>query len=63
MAITATLRDSKGQPLAYQVVGLTLKTSFGKLDFGSRPTNAEGKAKFTIAGPARMENMTVDGNV
>ena len=48
MAITATLRDSKGQPLAYQVVGLTLKTSFGKLDFGSRPTNAEGKAKFTI---------------
>jgi molybdopterin-containing oxidoreductase family membrane subunit len=46
--IISTLVDSKGQPLGYQVVGLTLKTSFGKLDFGSRPTNGEGKAKFLI---------------
>ncbi len=46
--ITATLLDSKGQPLAYQVVGLSLKTSFGKLDYGSRPTNAEGKAEFSL---------------
>jgi hypothetical protein len=60
MAITATLLDSKGQPLAYQVVGLTLKTSFGKLDFGSRPTNAEGKAKFTIQ-DRRFGKYTVDG--
>jgi Ni/Fe-hydrogenase subunit HybB-like protein len=48
MEVTGTLLDSKGQPLAYQVVGLSLKTSFGKLDFGSRPTNGEGKAKFLI---------------
>jgi Ni/Fe-hydrogenase subunit HybB-like protein len=61
VAITATLRDSKGQPMAYQVVGLTLKTSFGKLDFGSRPTNAEGKAKFTIQ-DRRVGQYTVDGN-
>jgi Ni/Fe-hydrogenase subunit HybB-like protein len=60
MAITATLLDSKGQPLAYQVVGLTLKTSFGKLDFGSRPTNAEGKAKFTIQ-DRRFGKYAVDG--
>jgi hypothetical protein len=46
--ITATLLDAKGQPLAYQVVGLSLKTSFGKLDYGSRPTNAEGKAQFSL---------------
>ena len=46
--ITATLLDAKGHPLAYQVVGLSLKTSFGKLDYGSRPTNAEGKAQFSL---------------
>ncbi len=48
MAITATLLDSKGQPLSYQVVGLSLKTSFGKLDYGSRPTGPDGKAKFIL---------------
>ena len=47
MVITATLVDSKGQPLAYQVVGLSLKTSFGKLDYGSRPTGPDGKAQFS----------------
>ena len=46
--VTATLRDSKGQPIAYQVVSLSLKTSFGTLDYGSRPTDAEGKAKFLV---------------
>ena len=46
--VTATLLGAKGQPLAYQVVGLSLKTSFGKLDYGSRPTNAEGKAQFPV---------------
>jgi len=46
--VTATLLGAKGQPLAYQVVGLSLKTSFGKLDYGSRPTNAEGKAQFSL---------------
>jgi Ni/Fe-hydrogenase subunit HybB-like protein len=48
IVITATLLGAKGEPLAYQVVGLTLKTSFGKLDYGSRPTNAEGKAQFSM---------------
>ena len=46
--ITATLLGAKGQPLAYQVIGLSLKTSFGKLDYGSRPTNSEGKAQFSL---------------
>jgi hypothetical protein len=46
--ITVTLLGAKGQPLAYQVVGLSLRTSFGKLDYGSRPTNAEGKAQFPV---------------
>ena len=48
IVVTATLLDAKGQPLAYQVVGLSLKTSFGKLDYGNRPTNAEGKAEFSL---------------
>jgi len=47
--------------LSYQVVGLTLTTSFGKLDFGSRPTNAEGKAKFTIQ-DRRFGEYAVQGN-
>ncbi len=46
--VTAKLLDAKGQPLAYQVVALSLRTSFGKLDYGSRPTNAEGKAQFPL---------------
>ena len=61
MEITVTLVDSKGQPLGYQVVGLTQKTSFGKLDFGSRPTNAEGKAKFVIQ-DKRYGQYQVDSN-
>ncbi len=46
--VTATLLDDKGQPLPYQVVGLSLKTSFGKLNYGNRPTNGEGKAQFSM---------------
>jgi Ni/Fe-hydrogenase subunit HybB-like protein len=46
--ITATLRGANGEPLAYQVVSLSLKTSFGHLDYGDRPTNADGKAVFTL---------------
>ncbi|MBZ5661022.1 MAG: polysulfide reductase NrfD [Acidobacteriia bacterium] len=48
IVVTATLLDAKGQPLAYQVVGFKLKTSFGSLDYGSRPTNAEGKAELRM---------------
>jgi Ni/Fe-hydrogenase subunit HybB-like protein len=48
IVVTATLLDAKGQPLAYQVVGLSLKTSFGNLSYGNRPTNAEGKAEFLL---------------
>ena len=46
--ITATLHDSKGQPLAYQIISLSLKTSFGTLDYGSRPTDDAGRAQFLI---------------
>jgi Ni/Fe-hydrogenase subunit HybB-like protein len=46
--ITATLLGANGEPLSYQVVGLSLKTSFGKLDYGNRPTNAQGKAQFSL---------------
>jgi Ni/Fe-hydrogenase subunit HybB-like protein len=60
MVITLSLLDSKGQPLSYQVVGLSLKTSFGKLDYGSRPTNGEGKAKFSIL-DRRFGTYAVDG--
>lgn len=58
--ITATLLGASGQPLPYQVVGLSLKTSFGKLDYGSRPTNSEGKATFTL-NDRRYGQYPVDG--
>jgi Ni/Fe-hydrogenase subunit HybB-like protein len=48
LQITATLSDSKGQPIPWQVIGLSLKTSFGELNFGNRPTNPQGKAQFVI---------------
>ncbi|HEX8713523.1 MAG TPA: NrfD/PsrC family molybdoenzyme membrane anchor subunit [Terracidiphilus sp.] len=48
MIVTATLLGAKNQPIPYQVVALSLKTSFGKLDYGVRPTNAEGKAQFSL---------------
>ena len=50
--ITATLLDAKGQPLAYQVVGLSLKTSFGKLDYGKPPNERRGQSPISNAGPA-----------
>jgi molybdopterin-containing oxidoreductase family membrane subunit len=48
IAVTASLRDEKGLPLGFQAVEFSLKTSFGTLPFGSRPTNEEGKAKLLI---------------
>jgi molybdopterin-containing oxidoreductase family membrane subunit len=48
ITVTATLLDANGQPLMYQVVSLSLKTSFGSLFYGNRPTNAQGKAEFLL---------------
>ncbi len=61
MVVTVTLLGDKGQPLPYQVVSLTLKTLFGKLDFGSRPTNGEGKAKFSVQ-DRRLGHYLVEGS-
>jgi len=48
IAVAAQLRDSHGQPLSYQAVSFKLKTSLGKLDFGSLPTDGEGKAQLIV---------------
>jgi molybdopterin-containing oxidoreductase family membrane subunit len=48
IAVSATLRDAKGLPLAFQPVSFALKTSFGTVSYGSRPTNAEGKAELLV---------------
>lgn len=49
LAITAKLRDDKGAPLAFQVVGFALETSFGTLlQFSKVPTDAEGRAKLVL---------------
>lgn len=46
--VKATLRDAKGLPVSYQPVSFALKTSFGNVQYGSRPTNEEGKAELLI---------------
>jgi len=48
IAVSAQLRDAKGQPLAWQAVNFKLKTSLGKLDFGSFPTDGDGKAQLVV---------------
>ncbi len=48
IVVTATLLDAKNQPLAYQPIAFALKTSFGTLNYGSRPTNTGGKAELRI---------------
>lgn len=48
IAVAAQLRDANGQPLAWQAVSFKLKTSLGKLDFGSLPTDGEGKAQLIV---------------
>jgi molybdopterin-containing oxidoreductase family membrane subunit len=46
--VAALLRNAKGQPLMYQPVAFALKTMFGAVDFGSRPTDDEGKVSLVI---------------
>ena len=49
--ITASLQDPNGTPLAFRIVKFSLKTTFGNLEYGGRPTLADGKAKLTIREP------------
>jgi molybdopterin-containing oxidoreductase family membrane subunit len=49
IAVSAQLRDSKGQPLSFQPVTFALKTSLGSLNFGARPTDDEGKVQLVIS--------------
>ena len=49
IVLSASLQGEDGKPLSFQVVRFVLKTSFGtELEFGGRPTDAEGKAQLVI---------------
>jgi len=48
IAVIATLRDASGLPLSYQAVAFSLRTSFGVLRYGSRPTDDAGKARLVV---------------
>ena len=48
IAVKAALRDSQGLPVTYQPVAFSLRTSFGTLAYGSRPTNEMGLAQLII---------------
>jgi Ni/Fe-hydrogenase subunit HybB-like protein len=47
-SVKATLKDAKGAPVAFQPVSFSLQTSFGFVQYGSRPTNEQGKAELII---------------
>ena len=52
IALIAVLHDEEGNPVSFQVIRFILKTSFGsELEFGSRPTDAEGRAQLVINDP------------
>ncbi|MBZ5700622.1 MAG: polysulfide reductase NrfD [Acidobacteriia bacterium] len=48
IALKATLKDERGAPVAMQPVSFSLRTSFGLVQYGSRPTNEEGKAELVV---------------
>ncbi len=48
MAVVAVLRDAVGAPIGFKPVQFLAKTRLGTLDFGSRPTLADGRVKLTI---------------
>lgn len=47
--ITAQLAGTDGTPAAFKPIAFSAKTSFGVVQFGSRPTDATGIARLTIA--------------
>jgi len=48
ISLKATLKDASGSPMAMQPVSFSLRTSFGLVQYGSRPTNEEGKAELIV---------------
>ncbi len=48
LTVTATLREANGAPISFQPVDFSLRTSFGKVKFGNRPTGPTGQAKLVI---------------
>jgi Big-like domain-containing protein len=46
--VKATLKDANGAPVSYQPVSFSLHTSFGNVQYGSRPTNEQGTAELMI---------------
>jgi Ni/Fe-hydrogenase subunit HybB-like protein len=48
IAVKATLKDATGSPVTFQPVSFSLQTSFGFVQYGSRPTNEQGKAELIL---------------
>jgi molybdopterin-containing oxidoreductase family membrane subunit len=48
VVIKAKLADAKGNPVAFKPVAFSVKTYFGVLSLGSRPTGADGVAKLKV---------------
>ena len=48
IAVTARLRDGRGLPLGFQAVEFSMRTSFGTLPLGTRPTDANGTVRLLV---------------
>lgn len=48
LQLIASLHGPAGEPIAFKPVDFSLKTTFGSLSLGSRPTLANGEAQFII---------------
>jgi hypothetical protein len=48
LELTATLRSPNGVPLSFKPLEFSLKTAFGALMLGSRPTMEDGRAKLVV---------------
>ena len=46
--VSATLRDAAGSAIAFKPVSFSVKTAFGSLSLGSRPTNQNGVATMKV---------------
>jgi molybdopterin-containing oxidoreductase family membrane subunit len=46
--VAAKLRSPQGTPIVFQPVTFALKTLFGSIDYGARPTDDEGKVELLI---------------
>jgi hypothetical protein len=57
--VAALLTDDQSQPIGFAPIQFILSTSFGELNLGSKPTDADGLAKTTVSGKIRRGSFSL----